>query len=109
MKMVQAIIRPEKLELVKKALEDKGFIAMTIIEVKGRGEQKGITLEFRGRKVMVDTIPKIKLELVVKDDEVDTIISTIRASGRTGKVGDGKIFVLPVDKMCKVRTDDEWK
>ncbi len=109
MKMVQAIIRPEKLELVKKALEEKGFIAMTIIEVKGRGEQKGIILEFRGRKVEVDTIPKIKLELVVKDEEVDTIIATIRASGRTGKVGDGKIFVLPVEKMCKVRTDEEWK
>ncbi len=109
MKMVQAIIRPEKLDCVKKALEDKGFIAMTMIEVKGRGEQKGITLEYRGRKIEVDTLPKIKLELVVKDDEVDTIIATIRASGRTGKFGDGKIFVLPVDKMCKVRTDDEWK
>ncbi len=108
MKMVQAIIRPEKLELVKKALEEKGFIAMTIIEVKGRGEQKGIILEFRGRKVEVDTIPKIKLELVVKDEEVDTIIAIIRASGRTGRVGDGKIFVLPVEKMCKVRTDEEW-
>lgn len=108
MKMVQAIIRPEKMEVVKKALEEKGFIAMTIIEVRGRGEQKGITLEFRGRKVEVDSIPKIKLEIVVKDEEVDTIISTIRASARTGKVGDGKIFVLPVEKMCKVRTDDEW-
>jgi nitrogen regulatory protein P-II 1 len=108
MKMVQAIIRPEKLEAVKKSLEEKGFIAMTIIEVKGRGEQKGITLEYRGKKVEVDSIPKVKIEVVVKDENVDTIISTIRASARTGKVGDGKIFVLPVDKMCKVRTDDEW-
>jgi nitrogen regulatory protein P-II 1 len=106
--MVQAIIRPEKMEVVKKALEEKGFIAMTIIEVKGRGEQKGIALEYRGRKVEVDTIPKMKLEIVVKDEDVDTIISTVRASARTGKVGDGKIFVLPVEKMCKVRTDDEW-
>ncbi len=106
--MVQAIIRPEKMEVVKKALEEKGFIAMTIIDVKGRGEQKGITLEFRGRKVEVDNIPKVKIEIVVKDEDVDTIISTIRASARTGRVGDGKIFVLPVEKMCKVRTDDEW-
>jgi nitrogen regulatory protein P-II 1 len=106
MKMVQAIIRPEKMELVKKALADKGFIAMTIIDVKGRGEQKGITLEFRGRKVEVDTIPKVKIEMVVKDEEVDTIISTIRESARTGKVGDGKIFVIPVERMCKVRLDD---
>lgn len=108
MKMVQAIIRPEKMEAVKKALEEKGFIAMTIIEVRGRGEQKGITLEFRGKKVDVDTIPKMKLEIVVKDEDVEIIIDTIRASARTGKVGDGKIFVLPVEKMCKVRTDDEW-
>ena len=108
MKMVQAIIRPEKIEIVKNALAEKGFVAMTIMEVKGRGEQKGITLEFRGRKVEVDTIPKIKIEMVVDDKDVETIISIVRANARTGKVGDGKIFVLPVEKMCKVRTDDEW-
>jgi|SRR5271157_773274 len=109
MKMVQAIIRPERLNSVKKALEEKGFIAMTIIEVMGRGEQKGIILEYRGKKVEVDVIPKVKIELVVKDEDVDTIIATVRASGRTGKVGDGKIFVMPVEKMAKVRTDEEWK
>jgi nitrogen regulatory protein P-II 1 len=109
MKMVQAIIRPERLDAVKKALEEKGFIAMTIIDVKGRGEQKGITLEYRGKKIEVDTLPKIKLELVVKDEEVDTIIAIIRASGRTGKFGDGKIFVMPVELTAKVRTDEVWK
>jgi len=109
MKMVQAIIRPEKLEIVKKALTEKGFIAMSIIELRGRGEQKGIVLEYRGKKVEVDTIPKVKLELVVKDEEVDTIIATIRASGRTGKFGDGKIFVMPVELTAKVRTDEVWK
>ncbi len=109
MKMVQAIIRPERLDAVKKALEDKGFIAMTIIEVKGRGEQKGITLEYRGKKIEVDTLPKVKLELVVKDDQVDTIIAIVRAAGRTGKFGDGKIFVLPVELTAKVRTDEVWK
>jgi nitrogen regulatory protein P-II 1 len=109
MKMVQAIIRPERLDAVKKALEEKGFIAMTIIDVKGRGEQKGITLEYRGKKIEVDTLPKMKLELVVKDEEVDTIIAIIRAAGRTGKFGDGKIFVMPVELTAKVRTDEVWK
>ncbi len=109
MKMVQAIIRPEKLDGVKKALEEKGFIAMSITEVSGRGEQKGIHLEYRGKKVEVDVIPKIKVELVIEDKDTDTVISTVRASARTGKVGDGKIFILPVDMMCKVRTDEAWR
>jgi len=109
MKMVQAIIRPERLDRIKKALEEKGFYAMTIIEVSGRGEQKGITLEYRGKKVEVDTLPKIKLEIVVDDKDVDAVIALIRGAGRTGKFGDGKIFVMPVDMMAKVRTDEVWK
>jgi len=108
MKMVQAIIRPEKIHHVKKALEEKGFIAMSITEMIGRGEQKGITLQYRGNKVEVDTLPKVKLEMVVKDQDVEPIIAIIRTAGRTGKFGDGKIFVLPVDMMCKVRTDETW-
>jgi nitrogen regulatory protein P-II 1 len=109
MKMVQAVIRPETLDNVKKALEEKGFIAMSIIEMRGRGEQKGIHLEYRGKKVEVDILPKVKLELVVNDEHVDSIVSIIRGSARTGKFGDGKIFILPVDMMCKVRTDEVWK
>lgn len=109
MKMVQAIIRPERLDTVKKALEDKGFIAMSIYEMTGRGEQKGIILEYRGKKVEVDTLPKVKIELVVDDKDVDKIISIVRENGRTGKFGDGKIFVLPVEMMAKVRTDEVWK
>ena len=109
MKMIQAIIRPEKLDNVKKALDEKGFIAMTIIDVKGRGEQKGITLEYRGKKIEVDSLPKVKIEMVVEDKDVDTIISIVRESGRTGKFGDGKIFVLPIDMVAKVRTDEVWK
>lgn len=109
MKMVQAIIRPERLDAVKKALEDQGFIALTIIESKGRGEQKGITLEYRGKKVEVDTLPKIKIEVVIKDEEVEKIIGIIRGAARTGKFGDGKIFVLPVEMMARVRTDEVWK
>ncbi len=109
MKMVQAIIRPEKLDCVKKALEDKGFIAMSITDMHGRGEQKGIRLAYRGKPIEVDVLPKVKLELVVDDEHVEPIISAIRGSARTGKFGDGKIFILPVDMMCKVRTDEAWK
>jgi nitrogen regulatory protein P-II 1 len=109
MKMVQAIIRPEKMPHVKKALEEQGFIAMSITEMTGRGEQKGIKLQYRGNTMEVDTLPKIKLEMVVKDQDVDPIISIIRNAGRTGKFGDGKIFVLPVEMMCKVRTDEVWQ
>jgi len=108
MKMVQAIIRPERLDAVKKALEEQGFIALTIIESKGRGEQKGITLEYRGKKVEVDMLPKVKIEVVVHDEDVEKIISIVRGAGRTGKFGDGKIFVMPVEMMAKVRTDEVW-
>jgi nitrogen regulatory protein P-II 1 len=108
--MVQAIIRPEKLDAVKKALEAKGFVAMSILEITGRGEQKGILLEYRGENVEVDTLPKIMLMLVVNDNtDVDTIVSIIRATGRTGHIGDGKIFVLPVEMMARVRTDETWR
>ena len=108
MKMIQAIIRPEKLDDVKKGLEENGFVPMTIIEVKGRGEQKGIKLEYRGTKMEVDLLPKVMIELVVKDQEVAKVIGIIRSSARTGKVGDGKMFILPVEKMLRVRTDEEW-
>ena len=106
--MVQAIIRPEKLDVVMKNLEERGFIAVTIIEVKGRGEQKGITLEYRGKKMEVDLLPKVKLELVVRDEEVEAVTGIIRAASKTGKVGDGKIFIIPVEKMMRVRTDEVW-
>jgi nitrogen regulatory protein P-II 1 len=108
MYMVQAIIRPEKLDVVMKNLEERGFIAMTIIDVKGRGEQKGITLEYRGKKMEVDLLPKVKIELVVRDEDVEAVIGVIKSSAKTGKVGDGKIFIIPVDKMMRVRTDEVW-
>lgn len=108
MKMVQAVIRPEKLDAVMKALEEKNLVAMTITGVRGRGEQKGIALQFRGRRMDVDLLPKMKIELVVQDSEVDTAIQTIRASARTGNIGDGKIFVLPVEMVAKVRTEEVW-
>ena len=106
MKMVKAIIKPERFEFVKKALEDKGFVSMTITEVRGRGEQKGITLEYRGGLMTVDMLPKIQIEIVVKDKDVDILIATLTESARTGKFGDGKIFVLPVDRAIRIRTGE---
>lgn len=106
MKMVKAIIKPERFEFVKKALEEKGFIGMTIVEVKGRGEQKGITLEYRGGRITVDLLPKIQLEIVVRDSDVDNLVVTITEAARTGKIGDGKIFIMPVEKSIRIRTGD---
>ncbi|MDO8872909.1 MAG: P-II family nitrogen regulator [Methanoregula sp.] len=106
MKMIKAIIKPERFEFVKKALEDKGFNGMTITEVKGRGEQKGITLEYRGGQYIVDLLPKIQLEIVVRDTDVDMLITIITDSARTGKIGDGKIFILPVGKSIRIRTGE---
>ncbi|MDD1701246.1 MAG: P-II family nitrogen regulator [Methanoregula sp.] len=106
MKMVKAIIKPERFEFVKKALEDKGFIGMTISEVKGRGEQKGITLQYRGGLMTVDLLPKIQLEIVVRDSDVDNLIVIITEAARTGKIGDGKIFILPVEKSIRIRTGE---
>jgi nitrogen regulatory protein P-II 1 len=106
MKLVKTIIKPERFEFVKKALEDKGFNGMTITEVKGRGEQKGIALEYRGGLMTVDLLPKVQLELVVKDSDVDLLIATIAESARTGKIGDGKIFVIPVERSIRIRTGE---
>ena len=106
MKMVKAIIKPERFEFVKKALEEKGFNGMTITDVKGRGEQKGITLEYRGGLMTVDLLPKVQLEIVVSDSDVDSLISTILESSRTGKIGDGKIFIMPVEKAIRIRTGE---
>jgi nitrogen regulatory protein P-II 1 len=106
MKMVKAIIKPERFEVVKKALEDKGVTGMTVTEVQGRGEQRGITLEYRGKTMIVDMLPKIQIEIIVRDQEVDDLITTIIGAAKTGKIGDGKIFVLPVDTAIRVRTGE---
>jgi len=106
MKMIKAIIKPERFEFVKKALEDKEFIGMTISEVKGRGEQKGITLQYRGGLMTVDLLPKIQLEIVIRDAHVDNVVTTITEAARTGKIGDGKIFILPVEKSIRIRTGE---
>ncbi|RLI75177.1 P-II family nitrogen regulator [Archaeoglobales archaeon] len=106
MKKIEAIIRPEKLEEVKKALEKINIVGMTITEVKGRGEQKGIKLQFRGREMHVDLLPKVKVEVVVDDGEVDEAVDVIIKSARTGKPGDGKIFVVDVEEAIRVRTGE---
>ncbi len=107
MKKVEAIIRPEKLEIVKKALSDAGYIGMTVNEVKGRGIQGGIKEKYRGREYIVDLLPKVKIELIVKDEDVDEVINIICKNARTGNPGDGKIFIIPVEKIVRVRTGEE--
>ncbi|MCP1392001.1 MAG: P-II family nitrogen regulator [Methanothrix sp.] len=107
MMKVEGVIRPERLDQVKKALEEKGFVGMTVSEVTGRGEQKGIKLQFRGRTMDVDLLPKVRIELIVKDEVVDELIETISAAARTGKPGDGRIFVIPVARSIRVRTGEE--
>jgi nitrogen regulatory protein P-II 1 len=106
MKLVRAIIKPERFEFVKKALEDKGFVSMTTMEVRGRGEQKGITLEYRGGLMTVDMLPKMQIEIVVKEKDVDSLTTLLIESARTGKFGDGKIFVIPVEKAIRIRTGE---
>jgi len=107
MKKIEAVIRPERLEYVKAALEEKGIVGMTITEVRGRGRQKGMKIQFRGREMEIDTLPKVKIEVVVSDEAVDTVVNTIVEAARTGNVGDGKIFVIPVEKVVRVRTGEE--
>ncbi len=106
MKKIEAIIRPERLEQVKVALEEHGQIAMTITEVTGRGEQKGIALQFRGRRMEVDTLPKVKIETVVGDELVESLIKAITSAAKTGKFGDGKIFVSSLENVIRVRTEE---
>jgi nitrogen regulatory protein P-II 1 len=106
MKLIKAIIKPERFEYVKKALEENGFPGMTVTEVQGRGDQKGITLEYRGGHMIVDLLPKIQIEIVVDYDKVERVITTISEACRTGKVGDGRIFVMPVERAIRIRTGE---
>ncbi|MCD1293595.1 transcriptional regulator [Methanocella sp. CWC-04] len=106
MKKIEAIIRPGVFERVKMALESENFLGMTVTDIKGRGRQKGVTQQWRGSEYRVDMLPKIKIELVVKDDEVEKVISVILESAHTGNVGDGKIFVIPVEESIRIRTGE---
>ncbi len=109
MKKIEAIIKPFKLDDVKEALNDIGIQGMTISEVKGYGRQKGHKEIYRGAEYVVDFIPKIKIEIVVEASWADQVIEKIKESAYTGKVGDGKIFVLNVEKAVRVRTGEQGK
>lgn len=104
MKKIEAIIRPEKLNDIKNALATAGFIGLTTYEVKGRGRQKGIVLSYRTSEYRVDMLPKTKIELVVDDKDVEKVVEIICDIGKTGNMGDGKIFILPVEEIIRVRT-----
>ncbi len=106
MKKIEAIIREEKLEPVKAALEGKGFLGLTVSEVRGRGLQKGISLQWRVGEYRVDLLPKLKLEVVVNDKDSEAVIDTICDAARTGAIGDGMVFVLPVEEVRRVRTGE---
>ena len=106
MKKIEAIIKPFKLEDVKEALAEVGIEGLTVTEVKGFGRQKGHTEIYRGSEYTVDFLPKVKLELVLTDDLVEKAIDAIVKAAKTGKIGDGKVFVLPVDQAIRIRTEE---
>jgi nitrogen regulatory protein P-II 1 len=106
MKKIEAIIKPFKLDEVKEALAREGIQGMTVSEVKGFGRQKGHTELYRGAEYVVDFLPKIKIELLVDDKDTPTACRVIEEMGRTGRIGDGKIFVLPVDEAVRIRTGE---
>ncbi len=107
MKKIEAIIRDEKLGAVKESLKDIGVGGMTITEVRGHGTQKGVTEIYRGKSFSVDLLPKIKIEMVVDEKDVDTVTNAITDVARTGSIGDGKIFVSSIDDIIRIRTGEK--
>ncbi len=106
MKKIEAYIKPERFGFVKKALEDEGYYGMSVSEIRGRGNQKGIALPYRGGTIDVDLIPKIKLEMVIGNMDADNVIGIIKEHAKTGRIGDGRIFVYPVEQAIRVRTGE---
>jgi len=106
MKRIEAIIKPFKVDEVKEALEEAGIVGMTLTEVKGFGRQQGHSEVYRGSEYATDFVPKSKLEVIVEDDLVDLVVSAIVESAVTGKIGDGKIFVTPLDQIIRIRTGE---
>ncbi len=109
MRKIEAIIRPMKLEEVKNALSDAGFVSITVTEVKGRGQQKGLIQQWRGREYCVDLLPKTRIEIVLLEQDVDRVIELIRGAAATGNIGDGKIFVTPIESAMRIRTGETNK
>ena len=106
MKKIEAIIKPFKLDEVKEALQEVGLQGITVTEAKGFGRQKGHTELYRGAEYVVDFLPKVKIEIVVADDAVDTAMEAIRNAAQTGRIGDGKIFVSPIEEVVRIRTGE---
>ena len=109
MKKIEAIIRPENLDAIRVALEEKGIIGMTVAEVQGRGRQKGVCLQWRAGEYCVEFLPKLKLDMIVDDEEVEPAIAAISHVSKTGKNGDGKIFIYPVEDVVRVSTGERGK
>lgn len=109
MKKIEAVVKPFKLEDVKDALAEIGITGMTVSEVKGYGRQKGHSELYRGAEYVVDFLPKIKIEMVVDTEQVDQVVNTVLEAARTGKIGDGKIFVSDIDKVVRIRTGETDK
>ena len=107
MKLITAIIKPFKLDDVRKALVDLGIEGMTVTEVKGFGRQKGHTELYRGAEYVVDFLPKIKLEFIINDEILEEVIETIKSSAHTGKIGDGKIFISTIEEIIRIRTGEK--
>lgn len=107
MKLVQAIIKPFKLDDVRDALADVGVEGLTVSEAKGFGRQKGHTEVYRGAEYEVDLLPKLSLEVVVRDDQLDAVVNAISTTAQTGKIGDGKIFIAEVEQVVRIRTGEE--
>jgi len=107
MKQITAVIKPFKLEEVREALAEQGVTGLTVTEVKGFGRQKGHTELYRGAEYVVDFLPKVRIDIVVKTDDVDRCVDAIIRAARTGKIGDGKIFVTPVERVIRIRTGEE--
>lgn len=107
MKQITAVIKPFKLEEVREALAEQGVTGLTVTEVKGFGRQKGHTELYRGAEYVVDFLPKVRIEVVVKADDVERCVEAIIRAARTGKIGDGKIFVTPVERVIRIRTGEE--
>ncbi len=106
MKKIEAIIKPFKLEEVKSALSEIGVDGMTVTEVKGFGRQKGHTEIYRGSEYTVDFLPKVKIEIVAADDKIEAIVKAVLSSAKTGKIGDGKVFVSPISEAYRIRTEE---
>ena len=106
MKKVEAIIKPFKLEEVKKALADIGIVGMTVTEVKGFGRQKGHTEQYRGAEYAIEFVPKIRMEIAIADNDVEKVVAAIMTAAKTGSIGDGKIFVYPLSEVYRIRTGE---